>query len=66
MNRKQRRAARKQTPANIRAFADAYRCPDCLSETAEPVTDEFGIWHLEVRHDDTCPTLNAFGRNANS
>lgn len=56
MNRKERRAARKRAPANVRAFADTYRCPDCASESAAPYMDAHGIWRLEVRHDGTCPT----------
>lgn len=56
MNRSQRRAARKRAPTSVRAYANAYRCPDCDSETATPYTDAHGVWHLEVRHDETCPT----------
>lgn len=44
-----------KAPLSIRAFAAAYRCPDCLSETAQPVADQLGIWHVYVHHDDTCP-----------
>jgi hypothetical protein len=39
-------------------LASLYSCPDCISEAAEPVCDEHGIWHVEVRHDPTCPWLN--------
>ncbi len=56
MNRAQRRSRRNhQAPPKVQAFAAAYRCPDCLSETPQPVQDWLGIWHIEVRHDDTCP-----------
>ena len=54
MNRAQRRAGR-QAPADIRAFAAAYRCPDCLSETAEPYHGG-DHWHINVHHDETCPS----------
>jgi len=33
----------------------SYRCPDCSSD-AELTRDSLGIWHLTIRHDDTCPT----------
>jgi len=36
-------------------LADAYRCPDCDSE-GDLTRDSLGIWHLIIRHDDTCPT----------
>ncbi len=61
MNRAQRRLHARHAPASIRAFAAAYRCPDCLSETTRPVQDR-GIWRIEVRHDDTCPTWRAMQR----
>jgi hypothetical protein len=56
MNRAHRRAAHRQAPREVRSFAVAYRCPDCLSETTQPVADQFGMWHVEVHHDGTCPT----------
>lgn len=65
MNRAERRRVGRQAPAVFRAFAAAYRCPDCLSDTAQPVPDAFGVWHIDVHHDDTCPTyrrLKAEGR----
>jgi len=34
--------------------AVSYRCPDCDSD-AELSRDDLGIWHLTIRHDDTCP-----------
>jgi hypothetical protein len=55
MNRAERRRNNHNAPRAIRAFAAAYRCPDCLSETTQPVVDEFGVWHIDVQHDDTCP-----------
>jgi hypothetical protein len=63
VNRAQRRGRRKAPPAFIE-YARTYRCPDCLSETAYPLSDRHGIWHIEVRHDDTCPTYIAMRRNA--
>lgn len=59
MNRANRRRRTREAPASIRAFAATYRCPDCLSEMTCPVQDRFGIWRIEVRHDDTCPTWRA-------
>lgn len=55
MNRADRRRNNRQAPPELRAYAAAYRCPDCLSETAQPVADEFGVWHINVHHDETCP-----------
>lgn len=57
MNRARRRATGR-APASVRWVADNYRCPDCLSDTTSPVADQFGIWHIEVQHDDTCPWFN--------
>jgi hypothetical protein len=56
MNRAERRRNNRSAPRSIRAFAAAYRCPDCLSNTTQPVADEFGVWHIDVQHDDTCPS----------
>jgi hypothetical protein len=53
VNRRQRRST--AIPEAVAIFAAAYRCPDCLSESAAPTQDHFGMWHLEIRHDDTCP-----------
>lgn len=64
MNRAQRRAAQRKAPPALRAFAAAYRCPDCLNETTEPYHGG-DHWHINVHHDDTCPTyrrLRAEGR----
>lgn len=46
-------------PANIAAFAAAYQCADCDSET-ELVPDPLlpGLWRLKVMHDEGCPVLN--------
>jgi hypothetical protein len=55
MNRAERRRMTQKAPASVRAFVAAYRCPDCLSDTTQPVADELGVWHIDVRHDDTCP-----------
>lgn len=49
-----RRAGRSKALAET--FAEDYHCPDCNSET-ELVELAPGVFHLEVRHDATCPTL---------
>ena len=41
-------------------FARAYHCPDCSSTTRLEL-DAFGVHHLTVVHDDTCPWLAARG-----
>lgn len=33
-------------------------CPDCDAYT-ELSRDSTGIWHLSIRHDDTCPAYRA-------
>ncbi|MER5211954.1 hypothetical protein ABT063_15575 [Streptomyces sp. NPDC002838] len=38
------------------ALAAAYQCGHCQSETSTR-TDEAGIVHLVVHHDDGCPVL---------
>lgn len=63
MNRRERRAAaRRRPPAPLGlplAAAVRYRCPDCLSENGTPTTGSAGVWRVEIRHDDTCPTYRA-------
>ncbi|MGW4974682.1 hypothetical protein [Streptomyces mirabilis] len=38
-------------------FAAAYECGHCTSEIGIR-TDDSGITHVVVRHDDDCPVLN--------
>jgi hypothetical protein len=56
VNRAQRRCAQRQAPASVRWVAENYRCPDCLSENSHLAQDKYGIWHVNVHHDNTCPT----------
>lgn len=59
------RADRRKLPTALRGIADnlhRYRCPDCNNDT-QLRQDTYGVWHLEVLHDDTCPTLTAIERN---
>jgi len=60
MNRRQRRTRRLEaTPgAQVRAFADAYACPDCTADT-ELVNPSPSVFVLNVRHDTTCPAYAA-------
>lgn len=44
-------------PPAVHAFAERYRCPDCLSYSTEPRLDTDGVWRLLVHHDDECPFL---------
>lgn len=37
-------------------FASIYQCPDCQSES-ELEVDAFGMHHMHVYHDPTCPWL---------
>jgi len=56
VNRAQRRAAARTAGGRAAlAYADQYECPDCTSDTALR-RDDSGVFHLDVRHDDTCPT----------
>jgi hypothetical protein len=36
----------------------ASRCRDCDSELGKPRMGADGIWHVTVKHDDSCPGLN--------
>jgi hypothetical protein len=64
MNRRTRRAAARHAPPQFRALAATYRCPDCLSETAQPVPLDPGgrSWRINVSHDATCPTYRRMAR----
>ncbi len=56
MNREQRRAAARTAGGRaVLSYADHYECPDCTSAT-ELRRDSDGVFHLDVRHDLTCPT----------
>ncbi len=44
-------------PASVRAYRRAYRCSDCASTTGQTYSDEIGVWHVVIQHDDTCPVL---------
>ena len=58
MNRAQRRqAARTPGGQAVRDYADTYCCPDCLSDTGEVEQLTNGVYYVEIRHDDSCPTL---------
>ena len=49
---------RLRPPATITAAARAYQCGHCQSLTGKPRQDPDGVWHLDVRHDNTCPVIN--------
>jgi hypothetical protein len=44
-------------PASVRRYADAYRCSDCRATVGSPTLDGMGVWHVPIRHDETCPVL---------
>lgn len=52
-----RRKAKPTPPAAIAAYAAAYACGHCDSDTAPPRLDEHGMWHVDIAHDPTCPVL---------
>lgn len=60
MNRKQRRAAKNVVHGPLIAGAREllnrldFHCPDCDSDLTRS-TDEVGIEHLTIHHDETCP-----------
>jgi hypothetical protein len=63
-NRADRRRRERKAPLAIRLYALNYRCPDCINSTSEPYADEHGVWHIDVAHDETCPSyrrLRALG-----
>lgn len=43
-------------PAEVLAFARAYRCTDCTGRAGKP-RRQHGQWHLDIRHDNSCPVL---------
>ncbi len=57
--RRQQRVQRRQLliGAAAAAYAQAWRCPDCDSEPGQIWTDQHGVVHHEVHHDDSCPYL---------
>jgi hypothetical protein len=58
VNRPQRRAAARAPGGRaLLAYADTNECPDCISEFAALARDRHGIFHADIRHNDTCPTL---------
>ncbi|WP_455362003.1 hypothetical protein [Streptomyces sp. SYSU K21746] len=44
--------------ALIAALTLGYTCSHCRSEPPVLHTDDHGITHLHIAHDDTCPVLN--------
>jgi len=56
-NRRQRRTRRLEASpgAQVRAFAEGYRCLDCLADT-ELINPSPSVFVLNVRHDATCPS----------
>ncbi len=44
-------------PPEVRAYSAAYRCSDCTSTIGKTYRDEFGVWHIAIEHDETCPVL---------
>lgn len=41
-------------------FPSSGDCPDCDADTELVANPEHpGIWHLNIRHDDTCPSYRA-------
>lgn len=50
-----RRRRARWAPDVMREFIAAYRCPDCNSESGEPIHIEGNRWSAEIRHDDSCP-----------
>lgn len=56
------RSKRRKLPKAIQSIADNLHnlhCPDCNNDAAL-TQDSLGMWHLEIRHDDTCPWLSAY------
>jgi hypothetical protein len=49
-----------EVPPEIVAYGAAYQCPDCVAEKALAYID--GLWHLDVRHHDTCPVYRSMQR----
>jgi hypothetical protein len=53
-----RRHASPKPPAEAEAYADAYQCGHCTGHGAlRRKADRYGVWHINVFHDPTCPVL---------
>jgi hypothetical protein len=62
-----RRRTSTRPPAEATAYATAYRCGHCTARgRLRRKPDQFGIWHIEVAHDDSCPALNGNADRAGS
>jgi hypothetical protein len=48
---------RLRPPDSVTRYAKAYRCADCTSDVGRVGRDSLGIWHVEIKHDDSCPVL---------
>lgn len=44
-------------PASVSRYAAAYRCSDCSSVIGQTYLDAVGVWHVQIKHDETCPVL---------
>lgn len=44
-------------PPGVAAYARAYRCHDCDADVGPPRKGTDGLWHIDIHHDETCPTL---------
>ncbi len=51
------RGHRGHTPKSPTVPTISGACPDCDAD-AELTRDTFGIYHLTIRHNSTCPWLN--------
>lgn len=47
------------TAAHALQVGRSYRCPDCSSEVGDGATHGDSLAWVEIRHDDTCPWLEA-------
>lgn len=59
MSRKQRRAEARagRLDPRVQSYAEGYECPTCTITGTVVTRDAWGILHLHVFHDSTCPRL---------
>lgn len=54
-----RRRSSRKPPAEATAYAAAYKCGHCTGlARVRRKPDQYGVWHVDVHHDNSCPVLD--------
>lgn len=62
-NKPKRQRTPNEPPPNIVDIAAKYTCGHCDSNPAKIRQDQYGFWHLDVEHDDSCPVYRGTVRD---